>query len=190
MKNNTKNMILVALFSALTAIGAYLEIPTQPVPITLQVLFCMYAGVLLGSKLGALSQIVYVVLGLIGLPVFAGGAGGFSYVLNPSFGYLIGFILCSFITGLLTERIKKLKGIRGLISVFSSTLVGLAVLYLIGVAYLYMIFSVTTEMSINVEQALLWGFYPFILQDIIKCALVAFTALKVIPIIKKAGYIK
>ena len=191
MNKKTRNMILVALFSALTAIGAYLEIPTQPVPITLQVLFSMYAGVLLGARLGSLSQIIYMFMGLVGLPVFAGGKGGIGSVFSTSFGYVIGFIFCAFIVGFLTERIKEKKGFTGFIKILGATLIGLSAVYIIGVIYLYLIFNaMTVEAPITINTALTWGLYPFILQDIIKCALVAFTALKVIPIIKRAGYIE
>lgn len=72
---NTRDLILVAIFAALTAIGAFIKIPVPYVPFTLQYLFCALAGMILGSKLGALSQIVYVAIGLAGLPVFTEGGG-------------------------------------------------------------------------------------------------------------------
>jgi biotin transport system substrate-specific component len=183
-------MILVALFAALTAIGAYLKIPTQPVPITLQILFCMYAGALLGARLGFLSQLVYVIMGLIGLPVFAGGVGGFSYVLKPSFGYLIGFILCGYIIGKLSENIGQVKGFKGGIKLFGAAVAGLAVVYAIGVPYLYMIFNFYMGKAIDFNTALKWGLYPFIVQDLVKCLVVAITSVRVIPAIRRAGYVK
>ncbi len=189
MNKRTRNMILIALFSALTGVGAYLEIPTQPVSITMQIFFCMYSGVFLGSKLGAMSQLVYLFMGLAGLPVFAKGTGGFNSIFSNSFGYIIGFILCSFIVGLITERIKEKSGIMGFLKVFAATLIGLAVVYLVGVPYLYMIFNVVIKTPITINTALMWGLYPFIIQDIVKCIIVSFTALKIIPIIKRAGYI-
>ena len=76
MKLNVKEMILAALFAALTAVGAFIEIPLGPVSFTLQILFTALAGIMLGAKLGALSQIVYVVIGLLGLPIFSGRMGG------------------------------------------------------------------------------------------------------------------
>ncbi|RKD20874.1 biotin transport system substrate-specific component [Caminicella sporogenes DSM 14501] len=187
MKISTRDMILVGLFAALTAIGAYLKIPTQPVPITLQILFCMYAGVLLGSKLGFLSQFVYVLMGLIGLPVFAGGMSGFSYVLKPTFGYLIGFILCGFIIGKLTEKINDITGINGLIKLFIVTVIGLGAVYIVGVPYLYVIFNTYLGKAIDFNTAMKYGFYPFIIQDLVKCFIVAITAVKVLPAIRRAG---
>ena len=87
----TREMILTGLFAALTAVGAFIKVPVPVCPFTLQFLFTTLAGVLLGGKLGACAVGIYVMLGLAGLPIFAGG-GGISYVLQPTFGYLIGFI--------------------------------------------------------------------------------------------------
>lgn len=94
MRQNSKvrDISLMALFSALTAIGAFITIPIPPVPFTLQIFFAILAGALLGSKRGFISVGVYVLLGLCGLPVFTKGAG-LSYIFQPTFGYLAGFIL-------------------------------------------------------------------------------------------------
>ena len=95
MRNNrTKQLILCAMFVALIAIGAFITIPIPIIPLTLQDLFVMLAGILLGPKWGALASLIYVFMGLAGLPVFTQG-GGLAYVLKPSFGFLIG-LLCSF----------------------------------------------------------------------------------------------
>ena len=88
----TKNLILCGLFTSLIVVGAFIRIPIPVVPFTLQLLFTMLAGLLLGGKWGAASVCIYIVLGLMGLPVFAEG-GGLAYVLKPSFGYIIGFAL-------------------------------------------------------------------------------------------------
>mgnify|MGYP000596189421 CR=1 FL=1 len=92
----TKHLVLTALFAALTAIGAFLkiQIPVEGIPaITLQFFFTAMAGVLLGAKYGAISQAVYVLLGLVGAPVFAGFSGGFSSITSPTFGFVIGLAL-------------------------------------------------------------------------------------------------
>lgn len=88
--SRTRTITLCGLFAALTAIGAFIKIPLPPplVPFTLQFLFCALAGVLLGSKVGALSQLIYVLVGLVGIPVFTEGSG-LHYVVKPTFGYLI-----------------------------------------------------------------------------------------------------
>ncbi len=92
MKNiKTRDLIYCALFAALTAIGAFLHFQLFQATITLQFFFTAMAGLLLGAKLGALSQLLYVVLGLVGVPIFAAG-GGFGYIFNPTFGFLLGLI--------------------------------------------------------------------------------------------------
>ena len=108
----TRQMILIALFAALTGIGAFIKIPTPLVPYTLQYLFCAYAGIFLGSKDGLYSQLLYISIGLVGFPIFASG-GGPAYVLQPTFGYLMGFAAGAYVIGLL---IKKLKNIRNRIT--------------------------------------------------------------------------
>ena len=88
-KITTKDMIMCALFTALIAVGAFIKVPVPVVPFTLQFLFTMLAGLIMGGRLGAISVGLYAVLGLVGLPIFAEG-GGIWYVLKPSFGYIIG----------------------------------------------------------------------------------------------------
>ena len=82
MRNKTYKMILVSIFAALTAVGAFIKIPLPPVPFTLQVFFVILSGLLLGSRMGLASQIVYIALGLVGVPVFTEG-GGLQYIFHP-----------------------------------------------------------------------------------------------------------
>lgn len=102
--NKTRDLAYMALFTALTAVGAFIKIPIPVVPFTLQFLFTMLAGILLGAKRGAGSVLCYVILGLIGLPIFAEG-GGIGYVLNPKIGYLIGFVLGAYVTGYIVRKV-------------------------------------------------------------------------------------
>ena len=128
----TRNMVLAALFAALTAIGAFLQIPTGTVPITLQFLFTALAGLLLGWKWGAVSQLLYVGIGLLGLPVFTQG-GGIGYVLQPSFGFLLGLIPAAAVIGAMTARRI------GYLTILAAVLVGDLILYAVGVPYMYLI---------------------------------------------------
>ena len=132
---STKDMVLIPLFTALIAVGAFIKIPMPPCPLTLQWFFVMCAAILLGSKKGALSTLIYVLLGLIGIPIFTGG-GGFWYVFQPTFGYFIGFILCAFLIGLMVE--KKMN-------VFAACAIGTVILYLLGSAYAYVILNFYNE---------------------------------------------
>ena len=104
---DTRQMILCALFTALIAVGAQIKVPLPVVPFTLQFLFTTLAGLLLGGRLGALSVAVYLVLGLVGAPVFTEG-GGPAYLLKPSLGYLIGFMLGAWLTGKIAFSARRL----------------------------------------------------------------------------------
>ena len=100
---SARKLVYTALLAALTAAGAFIRIPIGISVITLQFLFTAMAGVLLGPGGGALSQGVYVALGLVGLPIFTAG-GGFGYVLQPSFGFLLGLIPAAAVIGGLSRR--------------------------------------------------------------------------------------
>lgn len=132
-----KNMALCSLFSALIAIGAFIQIP---VPMqdyfTLQFFFVLLAGILLGSKLGSLSVLLYVVIGLLGIPVFAAG-GGIAYVVRPSFGYLLGFIVTAYVCGYICEKSKYQGYKKYALAVFA----GLLCTYVIGITYKYFILN-------------------------------------------------
>lgn len=136
MKNiKTRDLIYCALFAALTAIGAFLHFQLFQATITLQFFFTAMAGLLLGAKLGALSQLLYVVLGLVGVPIFAAG-GGFGYVFNPTFGFLLG--LDPHGVGHRQDRRKGPLCAASLLACFA----GLAVLYLVGLPYIALIVNV------------------------------------------------
>lgn len=172
----TKNMVLVSLFAALTAVGAFITIPLPFVPFTLQFLFCAFAGVLLGSKLGMASQLLYVLIGLSGVPVFTKG-GGPSYVLQPSFGYLIGFIVGAYVIGWIVERYKR----PTFKNLFLAVVSGLMVIYLLGVPYLYIIFNFYLDKAMSVNSAIFYGFTVFIGGDLVSSVIVVATAYKILP---------
>lgn len=176
----TKNIIYIALFASLTAVGAFIKIPLPYVPITLQVFFCLLAALLLGAKLGIASQLVYILIGLCGIPVFTYG-GGPAYVLHPTFGYLVGLIVCAFVVGKLTERIKRIS----ILKLFGISLIGVLIIYLIGVPYLFVIKNVYLNAGTSLWKVLYAGFITTLPGDIIKCYLAALVSVKLIPIIKK-----
>ena len=148
--NKTKGLVLAALFAALTAIGAFLKIPVGGMAITLQFFFTAMAGVLLGAKWGAISQAVYVLLGLVGLPIFTKG-GGVGYLFEPSFGFLLGLIPSAAVIGLLCGDGKKP------VRVFLACTAGLGVLYLVGMPYMYLILNVYMGLG-KAMKSLLWSY--------------------------------
>ena len=179
MKINTKDMILISLFAALTSIGAFIKIPFTPAPITLQFFFTALAGILLGSKLGAASQIVYVALGLVGAPVFTKPSGP-SYIFEPTFGYLIGFIISAYVIGKVVETYKS----SNFQNLMLACLLGLLAMYAIGVPYLYIILKYISHSSITFMAALKSGFILFIPGDLVKCIVTSIIGVRVVPILK------
>ena len=156
-----KDIILTALFAALTAIGAFLKIPFPLAAITMQSFFTAMAAILLGRKYGALSQGVYVLIGLVGIPIFALG-GGFSYIFQPTFGFLLGLIPCAFVIGKLAKR--PLTFWRTALSM----LAGLAVLYAIGVPYMALIANGYLGKGLSAWQILCKGMLIYLPGDLLK----------------------
>ena len=161
-------MTLVSLFAALTAVGAFISIPIGLVPISLQNLFTLLAGMVLGSKLGALSQLIYVLLGTVGLPIFSGYRGGPGVLVGPTGGFLIGFILSAYVIGKLTEKLTNIK----IWSYFAIGLLGVFVIYLTGVAQLVFI------TGIGMREALMAGVFPFLPGDSLKLIVASFLAVR------------
>jgi biotin transport system substrate-specific component len=163
-----RGMVYASLFGALTAVGAYIIIPLPPVPITLQTLFLGLAGTLLGARLGALSQVVYLFLGILGLPVFAGGKAGLGVLFGPTGGYLIGFVAAAFVIG----KLAALKARPGFAWLCLSLLAGAAVVYALGVLQLSLV------ARLSPVKAMVVGILPFLPGDGIKIVLTAMIALK------------
>ena len=174
MNTKTHKMILVSLFAALTAVGAFIKIPLPPVPFTLQTFFVIFSGLLLGSRLGFASQAIYIAIGLVGIPIFANG-GGIQYIFNPTFGYLIGFAATAFVVGAITEKLSK----PSFLKYFISSLVGLLVCYAIGVSYLYIILKYVNHVSTTAAGVLMNGFVVFLPWDIVKVAVASWMAKEV-----------
>ena len=107
-----KSMAEISLFAVLSAVGARIMIPVPFVPFTLQTLVCMLAGFALGARKGAASQLLYMLMGLVGIPVFTSAAGP-AAVFMPSFGYIPGFVCCAWICGALAERMRARYGEPG-----------------------------------------------------------------------------
>ena len=151
--SKTKQLVFCSLFTALIAVGAFIKIPVPVVPFTLQYLFTMLAGLILGPRLGTISVTAYMLLGLAGLPIFTEG-GGLWYVLKPSFGYIIGFCIGTYVTGTLAARLKK----RTVARYLAANLAGLAVVYAAGMIYYYVICNYVLNTPIAVGPLFLYCF--------------------------------
>lgn len=176
--NKTTNLILCSLFTALIAVGAFIKIPVPVVPFTLQFLFTTLAGLLLGSKKGAISVVAYMILGLAGLPIFSEG-GGFWYVIKPSFGYIIGFCIGTYVTGLIAERMKEKTVPRYMFANF----VGLLIVYAVGMIYYYIICNYVIDTPIALGPLFLYCFVLAVPGDICLCILAAALVKRVKPIL-------
>lgn len=173
-KITSRDMIRCSLFSALIAIGAFIQIPIPMMDyFTLQFFFVLMAGLILGSRLGMISVGVYLIIGLMGIPVFAAG-GGIGYVLRPSFGYLIGFLLSAYSVGKLSEKADgKFK------SYFLSCIVGLIITYLFGMVYKYMILRFYADTPMSMILVFMGAFPLDMPGDFILCILASFVRIKI-----------
>ncbi len=166
----TVNRIMLAIsFACLTGLGAYLKVytPLSPVPFTAQVFFVLLSGAVLGSAYGGMSQVIYIVLGVVGVPWFAGGASGFEYMAGATGGYLVGFVLAAILVGHLVDKYEQTRTLIGLLPLM---IIGVLVIYAVGATWLALV------MGLDAWQAVTLGIVPFILVDIIKALIVAGTA--------------
>ncbi len=160
-----------ALICALTCAGGFIKIPLPMLDITLQTFFACMAGLFLGKKWGPLSQAIYMLLGLIGIPIFTRG-GGITYIFMPSFGFILGFILCAFICGILRDYLfkdfylSKIK-VSDYLKTFLICLAGIFGVYLIGAPYMLMILSFYLNQSQAVITAAALSLPLYLLGDLI-----------------------
>jgi biotin transport system substrate-specific component len=154
-------LVSIGAFTLLTILSARLTIPMQPVPFTLQTLAVLLAGLILGERDGALSQIAYLALIAVGLPVDAKGIGAAALV-GPTAGYLFGFVGAAFVAGLLVERGASRMGQRWLAGI-----AGIVVIYLCGL----LVLKAVTGMSW--DAAWTAGVAPFIVLDLAKAVIAA-----------------
>ncbi len=178
-KNQVYYLVLTALFVALTAVGAFIKIPTATVAFTLQILFVFLAGILLGPGRGALSQLVYVLLGLIGVPIFTGG-GGFGYVFQPSFGFLVGYIAGAAVTGWIAR-----SGKPSVLRTVLACIAGLAAIYAIGLPYMAWVLNVHLAKNLPASYIITNGMLIFLPWDGIKVAAAAALSKILAPAMKR-----
>ena len=164
-----RDLTASAVFAVLTSVGGWILIPLPitPVPLTLQVFFVLLSGAVLGGRLGALAQMIYLLLGLVGVPVFAGGESGPGVLVGPTGGYLFGFIAAAYVTGKITQTERSTR----LVWMLFATLSGLFPIYLLGEIGLWMWLR-----NSSLPVLLMAGVIPFLPGDIIKAIVAAYIA--------------
>lgn len=171
-----RNIVATAAMTALTALAGMLShgVFQTIVPFSLLPLMVYLSGIILGGGYGALAMFTYIFLGLFGLPIFAAAPfSGPGYVLKPTFGYLLGYIGAAFIAGKIYREGSLLRAVIGI-------LLGMGVLYLSGLSYLYGIFRWVLHKPLTVKQVLEMGFLPFIGGDLVKGGIAAWVGNQVV----------
>ena len=184
-KLTTRDIVFGGLFVALMAVGAFIKIMIPlgvfSVTFSLQFFFALLAGFLLGARLGFLSVLAYLILGLCGLPIFAHG-GGFAYLLKPTFGFLIGFAAAAFVCGSLMKRLKKPTLPRLLLAAF----IGEMAYYLCGLVYYFIMFNyvLTNGATIGFKELIVVWFLSTVVPDFILCVLASLVARRMMPMMQ------
>lgn len=164
----TKDLIFISLFTALAIAGAFLRIPLPFLSVTFQLLFAVLAGIILGPIKGMVAMAIYLILGLVGLPVFSLG-GGIGYITQPSFGFILGFIPGAYVAGFIYNKINLQPYPRALVSFIGGTII----VYLIGITYMFFIlkfYLAKPEISLI---ATISSMIPYIIKDIVLAILAA-----------------
>lgn len=184
-KFSVKDIMYCGLFAALIAIGAFIKIMIPlgvfEVTFSLQFLFSMLAGFVLGRRKGFITVVAYLLIGLLGVPIFAHG-GGLFYLMKPTFGFLIGFAIAAYVCGAMTEKLKKITFPKLLLAAF----VGEVGYYIAGAVYYYIMFNfVLSKGTIGVWKLLnVWVFSTFI-PDFALCVIASLLAYRLMPIFRR-----
>ena len=159
---STRNTVIIALMTAVTCIAAPFSIPLPftPVPISLTNFVIYISCCILGTKKGVMSFLLYLLIGLIGLPVFSGFSGGLTKLAGPTGGYLIGFIFCALFTGIFIERFEDKIYMYPI-----GMIIGTIICYGFGTAWL------AFQLNLGFVQALLMGVIPYLFGDALKIIL-------------------
>jgi biotin transport system substrate-specific component len=175
METNLRRTTVIAFFSALTCVGAFIVIPVGPVPIVLQNMIVILAGLLLGPAKGTASVALFLFVGAIGFPVFSGGRGGLAHFAGPTGGYLAGYLLAAFVAGLVNR-----KRSQGAFLPVAASILAAIVVYLPGVTWL--------KLSLHADwtKALAVGLLPFLIPDLCKAVVAGLLAKALRPAVDEA----
>lgn len=170
---SVRDMVFTAMFAALIAVCSILSIPIGEVPVTLQTFAVCLAAAMLGWKRGMLSVLIYILLGAVGVPVFAGMKGGFGVLAGPTGGYIVGFLLTALIIGLVADKFG-----RRLLPLALAMILGVLACYVVGTAW----FMVVTKM--NIGESLMLCVVPFLIPDGVKIAAALLLANRLEKVVK------
>lgn len=178
---STKTLTVVALFTALMIAGAYISVPVSgTVPLTFQPFISILAGSIIGAKLGFLSVATYIIIGLAGVPVFAGFTGGLVKVISPSFGFILGFLAAVIVTGTVSG-----KGKPTFARLLLADIAGIAAIYLVGVPYMHMILRTVSGKDWAFTVTAL-GMVPFLIKDLLLAGVASVIAVRLVPTVRKS----
>ena len=176
--SKTLTLTLTALFAAVLAAASWISVPLPftPVPINLGTLAVTLTGALLGRKYGPLSVLIYILLGAVGVPVFAGFTGGLSHIIGPTGGYIAGYLTSSFICGVLIGQFYSSKTSGNLILIAAAAFLGTASCYIIGT--IWFMHLTGNDLAASLGMCVI----PFLPGDALKIA----AAAAIVPPLKNA----
>ena len=170
---NTRELVLCGLFIALITAGTFIRIPVGTDVYTLQFLFTLLSGLVLGARLGAITVSAYVLLGLLGVPVFASG-GGPAYILQPTFGYLLAFILQAWLGGFYARQGSTVSYGR----LLAANLLGMVIVYVIGISWFYLFSNYVIATPIPLWTAIFYCGVLQVIPDFLLCLAAAAIGLR------------
>ncbi|MEL3906545.1 MAG: biotin transporter BioY [Treponema sp.] len=176
-----RNGIFSAIFAALICAGWMIAIPLGPIPIVLQNALAVLAGLLLGPLYGSLSVLLFLIAGMLGLPVFSGGRGGLAVLAGPTGGFLIGYFFAAFLAGGIAGLLLKNQRSRRFtyITMAAAALAGFALIYVFGLLRFKQV------LNLSWPHTFVKGFLPFIIPDLIKTLIIVPAAVKIRPILNR-----
>ncbi len=175
----TKRLIRISYFTLLTIVGGLIKIQAGPVAFTLQTLFVILSGFVLGARDGFFSQFAYMFIGLVGVPIFTQG-GGFQYIFQPSFGYIISFCIGSFIAGFVMNKFRTINNWK----IWFSGILGLIPVYIIGMSYQVMILVCVNGLAFSAAMFTLVNILIYWAIDIVMIFIVSLLYPRVMSMLK------
>lgn len=177
--SRTLRLVRIAIFLALIIVGAFVKFPIGIVPVSMQFAFCMFAGLMLGGTDAFFCILIYIIMGLAGIPVFTAG-GGIFYVLKPTFGYILGFLIGAPVCGYVARGVKN-TACPNIWRMLLGAFCALAICYSVGVMYMYLMLNFYVGTAMSMAKAWMVGCAVFLPTDAtwcVVCSLVTFAVMK------------